>query len=63
VGLWGTLWKYWPVLIIIFGLGFAAAAYQCLDNESVSTGIIIRVSGNCAVAILTWFAGRDKSSG
>lgn len=20
-GLWGTLWKYWPVLIIIFGLG------------------------------------------
>ena len=48
-GLWGTLWRYWPVLIIIIGLGILLRRY----NAWLLSLLILAILGGC-LGIAIW---------
>jgi len=48
-GLWGTLWRYWPVLIIIIGLGILLRRY----NVWLLSLLILAILGGC-LGIAIW---------
>jgi len=50
-GLWGTLWKFWPVLIIIVGLSFLIPRRQAwlmavIVLAVIGAGVAIILAGN-----------------
>ncbi len=48
-GLWGTLWRFWPVLIIIIGLGILLHRY----NVWLVSLLILAILGAC-LGIAIW---------
>ena len=48
-GLWGTLWRFWPVLIIIIGLGILLRRY----NAWLLSLLILAILGGC-LGIAIW---------
>ena len=48
-GLWGTLWRFWPVLIIIIGLGILLRRY----NVWLVSLLILAILGVC-LGIAIW---------
>jgi len=57
-GLWGTLWRFWPVLIIIIGLGILLRRY----NAWLVSLLVLAVLGAC-LGIAIWQYGPSLSSG
>ena len=48
-GLWGTLWRFWPVLIIIIGLSILLRRY----NAWLLSLLILAILGGC-LGIAIW---------
>ncbi len=57
-GLWGTLWRFWPVLIIIVGLGILLRRY----NVWLASLLILAILGT-SVSIAIWQYGSSPPSG
>ena len=57
-GLWGTLWRFWPVLIIIIGLGILLRRY----NVWLVSLLVLAIFGAC-LGIAIWQYGPSLSSG
>jgi len=57
-GLWGTLWRFWPVLIIIIGLGILLRRY----NVWLVSLLTFAILGAC-LGITIWQYGPSLSSG
>ena len=57
-GLWGTLWQFWPVLIIIIGLGILLRHY----NAWLVSLLVLAILGAC-LGIAIWQYGPSLSSG
>ena len=57
-GLWGTLWRFWPVLIIIVGLGVLLRPY----NVWLVSLLILAVLG-ASLGIAIWQYGPSLSGG
>jgi len=57
-GLWGTLWRFWPVLIIIIGLGVLLRRY----NVWLVSLLILAVLG-ASLGIAIWQYGTSLSGG
>lgn len=57
-GLWGTLWRFWPVLIIIIGLGVLLRHY----NAWLVSLLVLAILGAC-LGIAIWQYGPSLSSG
>jgi len=57
-GLWGTLWRFWPVLIIIVGLGILLRRY----NVWLVNLLILAILGAC-LGIAIWQHGASPSAG
>ena len=51
-GLWGTLWRFWPVLIIIVGLGILLRRY----NVWLVSLLVLAILGAC-LGIAIWQYG------
>ena len=51
-GLWGTLWRFWPVLIIIIGLGILLRRY----NVWLVSLLVLAILGAC-LGIAVWQYG------
>jgi len=51
-GLWGTLWRFWPVLIIIIGVGILLRRY----NVWLVSLLILVMFGAC-LGIAAWQYG------
>ena len=48
-GLWGTLWRFWPVLIIVIGLGILLRHY----NTWLLSLLVLAILGAC-LGIAVW---------
>ena len=57
-GLWGTLWRFWPVLIIIVGLGILLRRY----NVWLVSLLILAILGAC-LGIAIWQEGAPPPAG
>jgi len=57
-GLWGTLWRFWPVLIIIIGLGILLRRY----NVWLVSLLVLAIFGAC-LGIAIWQYSPSLSSG
>jgi hypothetical protein len=57
-GLWGTLWRFWPVLIIIIGLGILLRRY----NVWLISLLILAILGAC-LGIAIWQYGVSPPGG
>ena len=57
-GLWGTLWRFWPVLIIVIGLGILLRRY----NVWLVSLLILAIFGAC-LGIAIWQYGPSLSNG
>ena len=57
-GLWGTLWRFWPVLIIIIGLGILLRRY----NVWLVSLLILAILGAC-LGIAIWQYGASPPGG
>jgi len=57
-GLWGTLWRFWPVLIIIIGLGILLRRY----NIWLISLLILTILGAC-LGIAIWQYGASSPGG
>ena len=57
-GLWGVLWRFWPVLIIIIGLGILLRRY----NVWLVSLLILAILGAC-LGIATWQYGLSSPPG
>jgi len=57
-GLWGTLWRFWPVLIIIIGLGILLRRY----NVWLVSLLVLAIFGAC-LGIAIWQYGSPLPSG
>jgi len=57
-GLWGSLWRFWPVLIIIIGLGILLRRY----NVWLVSLLILAILGAC-LGIATWQHGPSLPGG
>lgn len=57
-GLWGTLWRFWPVLIIIIGLGILLRRY----NVWLMSLLILAILGAC-LGIAIWQYGVSSPGG
>jgi len=55
-GLWGTLWRFWPVLIIIIGLGILLRRY----NVWLVSLLVLAILGAC-LGIAFWQYGASPS--
>ena len=56
--LWGTLWQFWPVLIIIIGLGILLRRY----NVWLVSLVIFAILGSC-LGIAIWQCGPPPPTG
>jgi len=56
-GLWGTLWRFWPVLIIIIGLGILLRHY----NVWLVSLLVLAMLGAC-LGIAIWQYGSPPST-
>lgn len=57
-GLWGTLWRFWPVLIIVIGLGILLRRY----NVWLVSLLILAIFGAC-LGIAIWQYSPSLSNG
>jgi len=57
-GLWGTLWRFWPVLIIIVGLGILLRRYNVW-----LVSLIIAVALGACLGIAVWQYGLSSPGG
>ncbi|MBI4282928.1 MAG: hypothetical protein HY663_00490 [Chloroflexi bacterium] len=57
-GLWGSLWRFWPVLIIILGLGILGRRL----NVWLVSLVILALLGAC-LAIAIWQYGTSPPAG
>jgi len=57
-GLWGTLWRFWPVLIIIIGLGILLCRY----NVWLVSLLMLAILGAC-LGIAIWQYGPSPPAG
>ena len=57
-GLWGTLWRFWPVLIIVIGLGILLRRY----NAWLVSLLVLAILGAC-LGVAIWQYGPSLSSG
>lgn len=57
-GLWGTLWQFWPVLIIVIGLGILLRHY----NAWLVSLLVLAILGTC-LGIAIWQYSPSLSSG
>ncbi len=57
-GLWGSLWRFWPVLIIIIGLGILLRRY----NVWLVSLLILAILGAC-LGIAIWQYGPSPPAG
>jgi len=57
-GLWGTLWRFWPVLIIVIGLGILLRRY----NAWLVSLLVLAILGTC-LGIAIWQYSPSLSSG
>ena len=57
-GLWGTLWQFWPVLIIVIGLGILLRRY----NAWLVSLLVLAILGAC-LGIAIWQYSPSLSSG
>ncbi len=57
-GLWGTLWRFWPVLIIVIGLGILLRHY----NAWLVSLLVLAIFGAC-LGVAIWQYSPSLSSG
>ena len=57
-GLWGTLWRFWPVLIIVIGLGILLRRY----NAWLVSLLVLAILGAC-LGVSIWQYSPSLSSG
>ncbi len=57
-GLWGTLWRLWPVLIIVIGLGILLRHY----NAWLVSLLVLAIFGSC-LGIAIWQYSPSLASG
>ncbi len=57
-GLWGTLWRFWPVLIIVIGLGILLRRY----NAWLVSLLVLAILGAC-LGVAIWQYSPSLSSG
>ncbi|MBA7688510.1 hypothetical protein ES703_96993 [subsurface metagenome] len=57
-GLWGTLWRFWPVLIIVIGLGILLRHY----NAWLVSLLVLAILGAC-LGVAIWQYNPSLSSG
>ena len=57
-GLWGTLWRFWPALIIIIGVGILLRRY----NVWLVSLLILAILGAC-LGIAIWQHGSSLPAG
>ncbi len=55
-GLWGTLWRFWPALLIIIGLDILASHY----NPWLTSALVLAVLGAC-LGLAIWQHGLSPS--
>ncbi len=57
-GLWGTLWRFWPVLVIVIGLGILLRYY----NAWLVSLLVLAILGAC-LGVAIWQYSPSLSSG